>query len=188
MEITGTLSEFPLQNLLQLLDQRNATGCLVLSSSSNNCAESYPCTESYSYNHLIWFEHGHIISTQKGNHKKDIYTLAVREEMLSPFLVKRLREEAPEEIAAGLYLEEQGILDFDQLRSIFFSEVVCLIQSLCLQENAVFYFLSTTDLPRNAMTGFRIPASRVVILEFLSEVQPIKVAQSSQISKGHEIL
>lgn len=39
MEIRGTLSEFPLPELLQVLDRRQVTGCLLLDIYSDHYSE-----------------------------------------------------------------------------------------------------------------------------------------------------
>lgn len=90
-----------------------------------------------------------------------MYALAIHEGWISPFAAKKLKERAPQDIAAGLYLESQGVMNFDQLRSLFFSEVVDPVVALCHIQTAYFNFQATTNLPMTQMTSFRIPAAQI---------------------------
>jgi len=155
MEITGKLSEFPLPELLQLLDRRRATGCLALDIFSDYYAELLP-------NHYdIWLSQGQVVSLKRKSCKCDIYDLAVRNEWISLFVARKLKERSPQNTAAGLYLESQGALDFGQLRSLFFSEVVHRVEALCDIQTANFKFQSNTNLQMSEMTGLSIPAAKV---------------------------
>ncbi|MEO0536704.1 MAG: DUF4388 domain-containing protein [Cyanobacteria bacterium P01_A01_bin.123] len=155
MEIRGHFSEFPLPELLQFLERLKTTGCLLLHISSNHYVELQP--QCY----VVWLDQGNIVSTHRKSHQQDVYTLAVQKEWVSPFVAKKLKARSPQGIAAGLYLESQGILSFEQLRLLFFSEVVHRVESLCDVRNATFEFRTTVALPMNEMTGFRIPATKL---------------------------
>lgn len=155
MEITSKSSEFPLPELFQFLDQRQVTGCLSLKIFSDYYEELKPQIFN------IWLNQGHIIALSKEEHRQDVYDLAVSREWMSPFAARKLKERAPKEQAAGPYLEAQGVLSFEQLRSLFFREVVHRATSLCNASNALFSFHTTTDLPLADMTGFRMTANQV---------------------------
>jgi hypothetical protein len=155
MEMTGTLSEFPLPELLQLLDQRRLTGCLSVDIFSDYYAELRP------QNYVIWLEQGHVASVQRGDCPQDIYTLAVHQDWISPYVAQRLKARSPQDKSAGSYLESQGVLNFEQLRSLFFKEVVHRVEALCTVSNAMFQFQTTDTLPLQTMTGFRIPATKL---------------------------
>lgn len=155
MEITGQSSEFPLPELFQFLDRRQVTGCLSLKIFSDHYEELKP--QQFD----VWLNQGQIIALKRGNHKQDIYDLAVGKEWMSPFAARKLKQRAPQEQAAGLYLESQGVLSFGQLRSLFFSEVVHRVASFCNANNVVFNFHTTTDFPIADMTGFRMTASQI---------------------------
>ncbi|NEQ96175.1 MAG: DUF4388 domain-containing protein [Cyanothece sp. SIO2G6] len=165
MNISGTSTEFPLPELLQMLDQRQVTGCLSLSISSPYYAELLP--QCYD----IWLSQGHVVALQHQPHDPDIYTLAIAKKWISGYVSRKLRKLSPKTIAAGLYLESQGVLNFDQLRSLFFSEVIHRLQSLCQMPTTKFEFGSTTNLPISYMTGLAIAAATVVT----NRLGPIKV-------------
>ncbi|MEM7769222.1 MAG: DUF4388 domain-containing protein [Cyanobacteria bacterium P01_A01_bin.37] len=155
MDISGTLNEFPLPEILQFLDRRRSVGTLSLDIFSDYYPELKP-------NHYaIWLNQGHIISVQREHCHHDIYSLAVRNEWISSFAAKRLKDRAPQGAIAGTYLESQGILNFGQLRELFFSEVVHRVEALCDIQNAKFSFQTTTDFPMNEMTGLTISAIKV---------------------------
>ncbi len=155
MEITGNISEFLLPELLQFLDRRRTTGCLSLDIFSDYY------TELQSQHYDIWLNQGQIVSVQRENYRQDVYDLAVHREWISSFVAKKLRERSPQDLAAGLYLESQGVLHFGQLRILFFAEVVHRVEALCDVRNATFLFQTTADLPMHEMTGLSIPAARV---------------------------
>lgn len=155
MEMSGTLNECSLPEILQFLDRRRSVGALSLDIFSDYYPELNP-------NHyLIWLNQGHIISVQREHCRHDIYSLAVRNEWISSFAAKKLKDRAPQGVTAGTYLESQGILNFGQLRELFFSEVVHRVEALCDIQNANFTFQTTTNFPMNKITGLTIPASKV---------------------------
>ncbi|MGQ4650250.1 DUF4388 domain-containing protein [Lyngbya aestuarii] len=160
MEITGSVTEFPLPELLQLLDRRHVTGCLSLEIFSNYYSELQP--QFYA----IWLNQGDIVSIRHGFYKQDIFSLAVQKEWMSKFVAQKLAQRCPDNMAAGLYLESQNVLDFGQLRTLFFAEVVHRVQSLCEIKSANFKFQTLTELPMQEMTGLSIPASKVAMQGF----------------------
>ena len=155
MNITGCIAEFPLPELLQFLDRRQGTGCLRLEVFSDYYAELHP------QNYSIWLSEGQIIAVHRHDHESDVYTLAAHKEWISTFSARKLRERAPKNIAAGLYLESQGVLNFSQLRLLFFNEVVYRVESFCAVKKANFNFQTSANLPLHCMTGLHSAASKV---------------------------
>jgi hypothetical protein len=155
MEIKGTLLEFPLPEFLQFLDRRGATGCLSLDIFSDHYAELLP-------NHYdIRFNQGQLVALQRKRCKYDIYDFVVRNEWISLFAARKVKERSPNDTLARTYLESQGVLNFGQLRSLFFSEVVHRLEALCDVQNAAFVFQSITDLPVSEMTGLSISKNKL---------------------------
>ena len=152
MEITGTFAEFPLPELLQFLGKCHGTGCLSLEIFS----DYYPELEPQTY--IIWLNQGDIVLAQRRYYRQDIYALAIQKEWISQFAARKLKERSPKDTPAGLYLEAQGVLNFGQLRELFFHEVVHRTEGLCDSKKANFSFQSTTDLPMSEMTGLSISA------------------------------
>ena len=155
MEISGTFAEFPLPELLQFLWKRKDTGFLSLEIFSDYYPELDPQT------YIIWLNKGDIVLAQRRYHRQDIYALAAKKEWISPFAARKLKARSPRNIAAGLYLEAQGALDFSQLRALFFDEVVHRVEGLCSAMNATFKFESTANLPIDEMTGLSMPADKI---------------------------
>ena len=155
MEIASNLTEFPLPELLQFLDHRQVTGWLSLSVSSNHYKELKPrCYD-------IWLSQGHIVSAQRDNCHQDVYSLSVQKDWIRPFVAKKLKNRAPDNMAAGLYLESQSVLNFEQLKTLFVSEVIYRVESLCHIHHGRFIFQTKSSLPMGQMTGMRIPANTV---------------------------
>lgn len=160
MEIAGNLTEFPLPELLQFLDHRQVTGWLSISVASNFYEELKPrCYE-------IWLHQGHIVSAQREAYYQDVYSLSVQKEWIRPFVAKRLKKLAPENMPAGIYLEAQSILSFEQLRTLYFSEVIHRIEPLCYMYDGRFIFQTKASLPMHQLTGVRIPATTVASYGF----------------------
>ena len=155
MDITGRIAEFPLPELLQFLDRRKSTGCLSLEVFSEYYEELHP------QHYTIWLSEGQIIAAYREGAKSDVYALAVQKGWISPFVARKLKERAPKDIAAGLYLETQGALSFGQLRSLFFGEVVRRVEALCDVQNAKFSFRAIADLPICTLTGLSISSKQV---------------------------
>lgn len=104
---------------------------------------------------------GQLVSVQRASCKSDVYDLAVRNEWLSLFVARKLKGQSPNDTHAGTYLESQGVLDFGQLRSLFFSEVVHRVEALCDVQNAEFMFRAIANLPIHEMTGLSISATKI---------------------------
>lgn len=155
MEITGTLLDFPLPELLQFLGSRRVTGCLSLTIASDHYMELHP--QQYG----IWLSQGNVVSAQRSTYPQDVYTLAVQREWITPFVARKLKERSPKNVPAGLYLESQSVLDFGQLRSLFFREVVHRVEALCKVRNATFTFRASNEPPINQMTGLSIAATKL---------------------------
>ena len=155
MEISGTFAEFPLPELLQFLGKRGDTGFLSLEIFSDYYPQLAPQT------YIIRLNQGDIVLAQRRYHRQDIYALATKKQWISQFAARKLKSRSPRDIAAGLYLETQGALNFSQLRSLFFDEVVHRVEGLCSALNATFKFESTMDLPIDEMTGLSMPANKI---------------------------
>lgn len=157
MEIAGSTEEYPLPELLQMLDQRRATGCLILNTFSDHYAGLKPQT------YVVWLNQGNIVSAHHGSYEQDIFSLAAHKQWISRFAAKKLAQRLPANTSAGLYLEAQGVLNFGQLRTLFFSEVINRVEALCHIKLAHFKFQSTTELPMQEMTGLSISATKVAM-------------------------
>lgn len=155
MEMSGTFNELPLPELLQFLGKRQTTGCLSLEVFSDYYSELEP------QGYHLWLNRGDLVLCQRQRHPQDIYAFAVAKQWISRLAARKLKERAPQNIAAGLYLESQGVLDFGQLRSLFFSEVVRRVETLCGATTATFRFQSTERLPLNDLSGLSIPATKM---------------------------
>jgi hypothetical protein len=155
MELKSSFSKLTLPRVLRVLDQGYATGVL---------SANIPSDQVVGLNgtvHLIWLEEGHIVATQQENDHRDIYGLAVSKGWMTPLVAETLKTKAPKNLPAGTYLESQQFVSFDQLRSLFMNEVVSHAQSLCNMKDIVVSFQKTTELPKDEMTGFRIPAAKI---------------------------
>jgi len=177
MDITGRITEFPLPELLQFLDRRKSTGCLSLEVFSEYYEELHP------QHYTIWLSEGQIVAAYREGTKSNVYALAVQKGWISPFVARKLKERAPKDIAAGLYLETQGALNFGQLRSLFFGEVVRRVEALCDVQNAKFSFRATNELPVNVSTGLSIAASRVAKHGMKDSKLPLKRYQDIPLSQ-----
>jgi len=160
MEIAGSTEEYPLPELLQMLDQRRTTGCLTLNAFSDHYAELKPQT------YVVWLNQGNIVSANRGSYEQDIFSLAAHKQWISRFAAQKLAQRLPANTSAGLYLEAQGVLNFGQLRTLFFSEVINRVEALCHIKLVHFKFQSTTELPMQEMTGLSISASKVAMHGF----------------------
>lgn len=155
MEIIGNLSEFPLPELLQFLGRRCVTGSLSLTIFSNYYAELKP-SEC-----IVWLYEGNIVALKRTSCSSDIYDLIVQNEWVNRFTAKRLKDRAPANIPSGMYLETQGIINFGQLRTLFFANVVRPIENLLAIQNSTFKFQTTYELPMHEMIGLNFPAMEV---------------------------
>ena len=161
MTLAGYLSEYSLAEVFNFVHQSNRTGLLSIT-------PVYGGKLTTNTSHYIWFECGRIVSMTNGTYglagQELIQTIEQRK-LFPQRQIEQIRpqiDKLPQPL--GLYLKSRGLLDAEQLKLLFNSQVVAPTCKLFELKNGQFNF-DPQKLPNNAeMTGISLPAQEIGIL------------------------
>jgi Domain of unknown function (DUF4388) len=158
MALTGYLSEYSLVEIFQFIQQGYKTGLLLVEPDSD-------LGQSTIFPSYIWFRNGRIVS-----HARDLSQLGLlvmidqrgwaADHNLSAFHQQFKKMNKP----LGLYLKAQGVLDTEQLRLLFRSQVLQPVCGLFKLVNARFSFDEQVSIAYPEMTGLSMTAGEASLL------------------------
>jgi hypothetical protein len=152
MEITGCFAELSCNEIFQFVDRTRLTGCLTINP-----------VDSKTPSHYVWFENGDIIATVPKSRSNPLLWMIHQQDWMGYAAATRLAGQCPAGQSIGSYLKSQGVLKSDQLRHLFQVQLKQMRHRLVELDDATFRLESNPELPRQHMTGLRIPAQDVVI-------------------------
>lgn len=156
MAITGYLSEFSLAEIFQLLEQGHKTGLLTIRTLMT------PNTEQVK-SHYIWLNQGRIIAAADCLNQKGLLYLISKRGWLGDRAASRLSQACSLDTPMGICLKSQGVLQAEQLKLLFYSQVMRQVCALFELKDAWFEFNPRTPLPTAEMTGLSAPATDVTL-------------------------
>ncbi len=156
MAITGYLAEFSLAEIFQFLEQSHKTGLLTIRGGTDRCP-------SLTQGHYIWFRQGEIVAASHETGGQGLCHLINRRGWLGYRAALRLSESCPPGTPLGLYLKSQNILGADQLKLLFYTQVMQQVCSLFALEDGSFHFNSRVTIPSTELTGLSAPAMEVTL-------------------------
>jgi hypothetical protein len=150
MTITGQLSEFSLPELFQFLEQGQKTGLLTLQSMSQDAKR-----------HHIWFRQGRVVAASDRDDRLGLLNLIQRRgwrgDRPSP------SEAELQNTPLGLYCKAKNFLQAEQLKLLFYAQVMQQVCALFELPDAHFSFSSNTPIPNLELTGLSSPGSEVTL-------------------------
>ena len=154
MSLDGRLAEFSLPEVFQLLEDGNKTGLLTLRTSSANSLEQ-------EQNYYIWLQQGQIVAAaNRPDHQGLLIMLKQRNwtsgKDLSP-LFNTLSK------PLGTVLKTEGIIRPENLKILFYMQVMQQVCTLFEFQDGYFNFDNQTPLPFLEMTGLSAPATEVTL-------------------------
>ncbi|MBE9199105.1 MULTISPECIES: DUF4388 domain-containing protein [unclassified Nodularia (in: cyanobacteria)] len=157
MAITGNFTDFSLPELLHFLDHGKKTGILDIELLSEN---------SKIQHYYIWLHQGRIIAAADRLDEKGLTLMIAQRGWISERVISRVTHICPTFINTplGLSLKSQGLLQPEQLKLLFNTQVIRQISSLFQVEDGLFTFKPTTNLPIAEMTGLSMTATEVILL------------------------
>jgi hypothetical protein len=156
MAITGYLAEFSLAEMFQFLEQGCKTGLL------NICTLSGSGTEGQQ-NHYIWFNQGRIVAAADSLNQQGLVSMIGQRGWLGDRAASRLAQTCTIGTPMGLCLKAQGALTAEQLKLLFYSQVMRQVCALFELGDAWFQFDAKVPLPSGEMTGLSAPATEVTL-------------------------
>jgi Domain of unknown function (DUF4388) len=158
MTLAGYLSEYSLAEVFNFVHQGNRTGLLSIS-------PVYDDTVITTNSHYLWFESGRIVAATADLDGQGLLRTIEQRKLFPQRQIEQLRpqiDKLPQPI--GLYLKSRGLLDAEQLKLLFNSQVIAPTCKLFELKNGKFNF-DPDKLPNNAeMTGISLPAQEMGLL------------------------
>lgn len=156
MAVTGYLSEFSLAEIFNFLEQGNKTGLLTICALS----EAQPETKS---NYHIWFNQGRIVAASNALDRQGLVKMISQRGWLGGNAATRLAQSCAINTPMGLCLKTQGVLNVEQLKMLFYAQVMRQICALFSLKDGWFQFDGKSPLPPEEMTGLNAPATEVTL-------------------------
>lgn len=156
MAITGHLVEFSLAEIFQFLEQGHKTGLLTI---FENPEPSLPRNQV----HYIWFNQGRIVAAADRSDHRGLISLISQRGWLGDRAASRFAQQCASKTPLGLHLKSQGILTTDQVKLLFYTQVMRRVCALFTLFDGWFHFDSKVILPMDEMTGLSAPATEVTL-------------------------
>ena len=160
MSITGNFADFSLPELLQFLDQGKKTGVLHIELSSNTNQTS--AKQIY----YIWLHQGRVIAASDRLDQQGLTLMIAQRGWVSERVISRVTHISSCFINSplGLCLKSQGLIQPEQLKLLFNSQVLRPVCALFQIKDGHFKFEPITSLPLGEMTGLSMSATEVILI------------------------
>ncbi|MEA5532824.1 DUF4388 domain-containing protein [Crocosphaera sp. XPORK-15E] len=152
MAITGYLSEFSLPEIFQFLEQGQKTGRLTLRPLSSNTSQK---------TYYIWLRQGRIIAASNRLDNQGLLSLIVQRGWIKAQAAAKLSESHLQGNPLGLFLKSHNLIEAEQLKLLFYVQVMQQICALFAIADAQFEFDSHGILPMIETTGLSSPGAEV---------------------------
>lgn len=156
MAVTGYLAEFSLAELFQFLEQGNKVGLLTICTLAD-------ASSGEQRNYHIWFNQGRIVAASHTLDQQGLLRLINRRGWLGDRAASRLGQVCAVGTPMGLCLKSQGVLNADQLKLLFYTQVMQQVCALFALKDGWFQFDAKAPLPTPEMTGLSAPATEVTL-------------------------
>lgn len=156
MAITGVLSEFSLPEIFQFVEKGHKTGLLTV-----RTLPGIPSQPGVS--HYVWFHLGRVVAAADCLDGQGLLQLIAHRNWISHGIISKLSLVCSAKSPLGVCLKSQGILQAEQLKLLFYGQVIRQVCALFQLSDGLFNFESQTCLPLIEMTGLSMPATNVTI-------------------------
>lgn len=156
MGITGSLTDFSLPEVFQFLEQGQKTGLLKLRETPS-AANPQPSIE------YIWFHQGRIVAAADRNDQRGLLTLLEQRGWVTERAAAKVFAMHSTPTPLGLCLKSQGLLQPEQLKLLFYGQVIRQVCSLFRFTAGHFAFDAQANLPMAEMTGLSQSAVEVTL-------------------------
>ncbi|HEY9625478.1 MAG TPA: DUF4388 domain-containing protein [Crinalium sp.] len=156
MAITGYLAEFSLAEIFQVLEQGRKTGLLSICGLTKTQPDSHD-------NHYVWFTQGRIVAAAQSLDHQGLTTLMSQRGWLGDRAAFRLAQVCASDTPMGLCLKSQGVLQAEQLKLLFYSQVMRQVCALFEMKDGWFQFDAKAPIPVAELTGLSAPATDVTL-------------------------
>lgn len=160
MAITGNFADFALPELLQFLDQGKKTGILQIQFLSEETENSKKQV------YYIWLHQGRVIAASDRFDQRGLTLMIAQRGWITERVISKVIQISPSAITTplGLFLKSQGMLQSEQLKLLFNTQVLRPICALFQTNDALFTFEPIATLPLPEMTGLSMSATEVILM------------------------
>ncbi|MFM7424555.1 MAG: DUF4388 domain-containing protein [Elainella sp.] len=155
MSIKGRLSEFSLAEIFRMMEQSQRTGLLTIRAAHQS---DQPLQNFY-----IWFKLGRIVAAANRLDYRGLASLIHQREWLGEqskiLLLQALQSEQP----LGLHLKVRNALTAEQLKLLFYTQVMRQVCNIFRFPEGWFNFEAQTQLPLSEMTGLTAVPTEVTL-------------------------
>lgn len=155
MSIAGRLSEFSLGEIFHLLERGQKTGLLTIRATHS--------PSKALQNFYLWFNQGQIVAAANRLDYKGLATMIYQREWLGDNSKTLLREAFKSQRPLGLYLKFQGALSAEQLKLLFYTQVLRQVCTIFTFPEGWFNFEAMSELPLAEMTGLSAVPTEVTL-------------------------
>ena len=160
MALNGYLSKMHLPEVFQLIERGRNTGLLSITNSQTPQSRHQQNYQSY----YIWFSHGRIMAASNRLDNRGLLYLINQRGWLNPTQAMEMSQSCPITTPMGLCLKSQGALEGEQLKLLFYVQVIRQVCALFKLKEGWFSFDSSVKLPVAEMTGLSTPATEVTLV------------------------
>jgi hypothetical protein len=158
MSIKGSLADFSLPEIFQLIEKGNKTGLLTLRTES--VAQGSKSSARY-----IWMYQGRIVAAANRLDDQGLVSLIEQRQWVSDRVFDKLVHWCcPIGEPLGLYLKKQGVIQAEQLKQLFQIQVLQQVCALFKLKDAEFEFDQNARIPTREMTGLSVPATEAALV------------------------
>lgn len=155
MSITGNLAEFSLPELVKFLDEGKKTGSLNLIFNDKDFSEQKQ--------HYVWFRKGNIVAASEFNDGSGLISIIKKKKLLTQDIIDYKNNVYANDAPLGLALKNNGFLDTEELKILFYSQVLRKVCDLFQLQDANFEFKEGVSLPFEEMTGLSSPGKELTL-------------------------
>jgi hypothetical protein len=156
MAIIGQLADFSLAELFQFLEQGQKTGLLTINS-------FFGLHSTNQKTHFLWFSQGRIVAASNRLDGQGLFKLMVQRALIEEENTQELFSSCAINTPVGLCFKAQKILDSNQLKLLFYAQVMQEVCALFKLPDASFQFDPKSPLIMSEMTGLSMPAMEVTL-------------------------
>ncbi len=152
MSITASLAEFSLPETLQFLQKGCKTGLLTIHTPSVTQA-------SKSRVHYIWVYESSLVAAAMQLDQQGLVKLIEERQWVSERVFDKLIHWCcPVSEPMGTYLKSQGVLRIEQLKELFYFQVLQPVSTLFQLKDGILKFEQNVIIPTREMTGLSVSA------------------------------
>ncbi|PSB24934.1 DUF4388 domain-containing protein [Stenomitos frigidus] len=156
MAVTGYLSEFSVAEIFNFLHHGSKTGLLTICTLLETEDEERE-------NHYIWFSQGRVLAAANQLDQHGLAYMIGQRGWLGEHTALRVAQTCAATTPIGLSLKSQGLLTVEQLKLLFYTQVMRQVCRLFALKDGWFQFDGKAPLPFAEMTGLNAPPPEVTL-------------------------